>query len=167
MHAKPEIERKFLIAKPDTALLSSLPGAFCDSIVQTYLLAEPGVTARVRRREGVAGVSYTHTEKRRLSDMTAMESEREITEEEYRALLAKADPALRPIEKQRYTVPMRDLFLEIDLYPFWERQAVLEVELPSEDAALSLPPYLSVLCEVTEDRRYKNVCLARCVPPEE
>ena len=167
MSAKPETERKFLIAMPDEGFLAAQEGALCDRIVQTYLAAEPGVTARVRRREGSAGVSYTHTEKRRLTAMTAWEDEREITEEEYLALLKGADPTLRPIEKRRYTVPMGDLSLEIDLYPFWKRQAVLEVELPSEETALSLPPYITVLREVTADRRYKNVSLAGCIPPED
>lgn len=167
MSAKPETERKFLIAMPDERLLSSLPGAACDAIVQTYLTADPGVTARVRRREGRDGVTYTHTEKRRLTAMTAWEDEREITEGEYLALLERADPTLRPIEKRRYTIPMDSLLLEIDIYPFWQRQAVLEVELPSEDAALPIPPYLHPIAEVTADRRYKNVALAGCIPPEE
>ncbi len=167
MSAKPEIERKFLIVMPDEGILAAQEGAFCDRIVQTYLTAEPGVTARVRRREGRAGVSYTHTEKRRLTNITAWEDEREIDGDEYRALLERADPALRPIEKRRWTVPSGGLLLEIDIYPFWQRQAVLEVELPAEDTSLSFPPFLRILREVTDDRRYKNVSLARCVPPEE
>ncbi len=167
MSAKPEIERKFLIAMPDEALLSAEEGARCDEILQTYLLAEPGVTARVRRRAGAAGVSYTHTEKRRLTNMTAWEDEREIGEDEYRALLERADPALSGVRKRRYSIPREGLLLEIDLYPFWKKQAVLEIELPSEDTALPLPPYLTVLREVTDDLRYKNVSLARSIPPEE
>ena len=51
-------------------------------------------------------------------------------------------------------------------YPFWQKQAVLEVELPSEDTELVLPPYLTVLCDVSGDRRYKNVSLARAIPDE-
>lgn len=167
MSAKPETERKFLIAMPDEGVLAAQQGALCDRIVQTYLLTEPGVTARVRRREGSAGVSYTYTEKRRLTAMTAWEDEREIGEEEYLTLLKRADPTLRPIEKRRYTIPMGEFFLELDLYPFWQRQAVLEVELPTEETALLLPPYITVLREVTADRRYKNVALAGGIPPED
>ena len=166
MSAKPETERKFLIEKPSEAVLLALSGAVADDIVQTYLLAPRGVTARVRRRAGVGGVTYTHTEKRRLTAMTAMEDEREIGESEYRALLGRADPTLRPIEKRRISVPHGALLLEIDLYPFWQRQAVLEVELPSEDTPLRLPPYLHMIREVTGDHRYKNVSLAREIPEE-
>ena len=161
-----ETERKFLIAMPDEGVLRAQPGAICDEIVQTYLLSKEGVTARVRARRGVGGVVYTATEKRRLSDLTAIEDERIIGEEEYRSLLLLRDPALSPIEKRRYAIPFGGHTLEIDIYPFWERQAVLEVELPSEDAPLSLPPYLELLREVSGDRRYKNVSLARAVPAE-
>ena len=167
MSQKPEIERKFLIVMPEEEMLAALPGAGCDAIVQTYLAAEPGVTARVRRREGSDGtVTYTHTEKRRITDVTALEAEREIGEGEYRRLLKKADPALHPIEKRRWSVPMGDLLLEIDIYPFWQGQAVLEVELPTEDTPTEIPSYLSVLREVTADKRYKNVSLARAIPLE-
>lgn len=167
MSKKPETERKFLIEKPELSYLLALPGAEATEILQTYLLADPGVTARVRRREGSAGVVYTATEKRRLSAMTAMEDERELTEAEYRTLLLRADPALLPIKKTRVTLPHGDLLLEIDLYPFWKRTAVLEVELPSEDTPLTLPPFLTLLREVTDDLAYKNVSLAARIPPEE
>ena len=167
MPKKPETERKFLIRKPSLSYLLSLHGAAATLIVQTYLLSAPGVTARVRRREGSGGVSYTATEKRRLSAMTAMEDERELSESEYRALLLRADPTLRPVEKTRVTLPHGDLLLEIDLYPFWERTAVLEVELPSEDTSFAFPPYLTLLREVTGELAYKNVSLAARIPPEE
>ena len=161
-----EIERKYLIAMPDEAVLSAEAGATCDEIVQTYLLADDGVTARVRARRGVNGTVYTATEKRRLSDLTAIEDERVIDGEEYRALLARRDPALMPIEKRRYAIPFDGYTLEIDIYPFWKKQAVLEVELPSEEARLALPPYIEILREVSRDRRYKNVSLARSIPEE-
>lgn len=162
-----EIERKFLIAMPDEGELARQDGARCDEILQTYLLSQDGVTARVRARRGEGGIVYTATEKRRLSDLTAVEDEREVTEEEYRALLLRRDGALTPIEKRRYAIPYGGHTLEIDVYPFWQRQAVLEVELPSEDTPLTLPPFIRVIREVSGDRRYKNVSLARSIPAED
>lgn len=161
-----EIERKYLIAMPDERELLSQPGVICDTIVQTYLLADDGVTARVRARCGENGTVYTATEKRHLSELTAIEDERIVTEEEYRALLARRDPALRSIEKRRYTIPYGGHLLEIDIYPFWSRQAVLEVELPNEEAVIHLPPYIEILREVSGERRYKNVSLAKNIPEE-
>ena len=44
-----EIERKFLIEMPERAVLDRCPTRW--EIWQTYLLAPPGISARVRRRE--------------------------------------------------------------------------------------------------------------------
>ena len=161
-----EIERKLLIAMPDAGVLTAMEGAGCDEILQTYLLSAAGVTARVRMRKGKSGTVYTATEKRRLTDLTAIEDEREVTEEEYRALLSRRDPTLTPIGKRRYVIPYAGQILEIDIYPFWQKQAVLEVELPSEDTPLVLPPFIRVIRDVSGDRRYKNVSLAREIPAE-
>ena len=64
-------------------------------------------------------------------------------------------------------LPYRGKLLEVDLYPFWQDRAILEVELASEDETFALPDYLTVITEVTGDRRYKNVQLARSVPYDE
>lgn len=167
MSQKPEIERKYRIAYPDLAALLSLDGARCDEIAQTYLLAPPGVTSRVRRRTLPDGTSiYTHTVKHRRTLLTNDEDEREIPEEEYLTLLQARNPALRTVEKRRVTIPYGGLLLEIDLYPFWQKTAILEIELPSEDTPAPLPPFLTVIDEVTEDVRYKNERLAAEIPEE-
>ena len=98
-----EIERKYLIRRPAAAWLE----ANCQGsdIIQTYLKAEaPGHSDRVRRRAGKNGVVYTHTVKRRINDLRREEQEREISEAEYRALLQRADPERRVIEKRRYVL---------------------------------------------------------------
>ena len=166
-----EIERKFLIRMPDIAFLSAQPGARIKHITQTYLLSPAGVTARVRRVKEDGVVRYIRTEKSRLSDRTAIEREQELDEEGYRAALRVADPERLPIKKTRYAVPYEGHVMEVDIYTFWDDRATLEVELTSEDEAFLLPSYLSVVAEVTSDRRYKNAQLARAVPndllPEE
>ncbi len=163
-----ETERKFLIRMPDIALLSAQPGARRDAIMQVYLTGGEGESARVRRRERENGeVGYTETRKRRLNDLTCEEFEREITEEEYRFLLSRADPDRRPILKTRYSIPYGERLLEIDIYPFWEKTAVLEIELPDAEAAFSVPGWLSVIREVSGEGAYRNASLARRIPPEE
>ncbi len=159
-----EIERKFLIRIPDQALLSAQPGMRRLEILQTYLLAEAGISARVRRLQEGDAVHYYHTEKRRISALTAAEAEEEISAADYTAHLAMADPARRPIEKRRYAIPYGGHILEIDIYPFWQDRAILEIELDDEGEDYCLPPYLTVLREVTADRRYKNAALALAVP---
>ena len=151
-----EIERKFLIEMPDRTLLDRCPVRW--EIWQTYLLSRPGVSARVRRRVGETE-QFFHTEKQRLTDRTCVEREREIDAREYEALLAQRDPARVTIHKVRYCLPEGGLVFEIDVYPFWRRLAVMEVELQREDQSFTAPRGLRVLREA-EKRRPGGPCAA-------
>ena len=68
------------------------------------------------------------------------------------------------MEKTRWCIPFGSHVQEIDLYPFWSDQAVLEVELQSEEEEFLLPPEIRVIREVTGDPRYLNSSLARELP---
>ncbi len=162
-----EIEHKYLIAMPDIAVLEGQPHCRRLSMVQTYLLAPAGETHRVRRVTEGETVTYIETRKRRVSALSAEESERTVSEAEYTALLTHADPTGQPIEKVRYAVPHGKHTVEIDVYPFWQDRAIAEVEVASEGETVTLPPFLHVLREVTEDKRYKNVNLAKIVPNDD
>lgn len=165
-----EIERKWLIRRPDEACLSAMAaqsGGSVSHIIQTYLTVEDGLSRRVRARTTDGTTVYTCTVKRRIDRMTAEEDERIISPQEYAALLQEDDPACRPIEKTRFCIPFEGRTLEIDLYPFWPNRAVLEIELPSHDAPFSLPPELTVVAEVTGNRAYSNHSLARNPFPKE
>ena len=155
-----EIERKYLIAMPDPAFLRQ--HAEPSRIEQTYLLHEdPLVTARVRKRGRAGDWHYTHTEKLRVSDLRRVENEREIGEAEYCELLRRADPSRQTIAKTRWVLPWRGQLFEIDIFPFWDDRALMEIELTEENQAVELPPQIRVLREVTGDRRYTNSSLSR------
>lgn len=156
-----EIERKFLIAMPDQALLA---GASRSRIEQTYLLGEEGTTERVRMREYPERTEYTHTTKRKINALRREELEETIDRTAYAALLRRADPERRPIEKQRCCLPYEGQLLEIDIFPFWKDYAILEIELEEEGQTFSLPAEIRVLREVTEDARYTNSALSREIP---
>ena len=159
-----EIERKYLIAYPDTQVLRPRCSAVYE-MEQTYLHAAPGVTARVRRRVGEKE-EFFHTEKERVSDRTSVERERLITREEYEALLQTRDEKALSVSKTRYCLPHEGFTFEIDVYPFWEKVAVMEVELAREDQTFTMPEGITVIREVTNDRRMKNAALARHIPDE-
>ena len=161
-----EIERKFLIAYPDAAVLEKLDGVRILSITQTYLRADHGETRRVREvREGES-VRYIRTVKRRVNALRAVEEEEELNAEQYRMALSEADPALRPIRKTRYRIPCGRHIAEVDLFDFWQDRALCEIELGDEGEAFSLPQQLRVLREVSNDPGYKNVNMAREIPLE-
>ena len=161
-----EIERKFLIAAPDAALLREKSVKRLD-IEQVYLRAGvSGAGRRIRRTRCGAEERFFYTEKTRITAVTRIEREHEISAAEYASLLSERDGALRTIEKTRYLVPFEGHTLEIDVFPFWHDRAFCECELQSEDEPLTLPGWLHVYREVTDDARYTNRALARAVPEE-
>lgn len=164
---KHEIEHKYLIVMPDIAALLKTPHCRKLSITQTYLLAAAGETHRVRKITEGETVTYTETRKRRINDLHAMEAEQEISAAEYEERLTLKDPTRAPVEKVRYCLPYGTHTLEIDVYPFWQDRAVLEIEVASEAETVTLPPFVRVLLEVTGDKRYKNVNLAKNVPNDD
>ena len=162
-----EIEKKFLIYRPEEALLDAQQGEKWE-IWQAYLNGTPEQgSRRVRRVRSKGAETWYYSEKLRLTDMTRIEREREITPEEAADLLKEADAGRRPIEKLRWRIPYEERTLEIDTFPFWEHQAFCEVELPDEGAAFSLPEWVRVIRDVSADRRYNNNNLARAIPEEE
>ena len=154
-----EIERKFIIRMPEFPLPVDEK---VSEIRQIYLLGEYGSGERVRARDGV----YWHTIKKKVSGFTCEESEEIISKAEFDELLLRRDPDRNEIQKTRHVFNYRDQVFEIDVYPFWKRQAVLEIELESEDTPIELPPFLSVIKEVTGDRAYLNTYIATRVPEE-
>ena len=159
-----EIERKFLIAYPDTDLLDRLSGGNRSQISQTYLVSEKGTSERVRARTQNSATVYTHNTKIKLSSMKRIEMEDEISEAEYNELLRRADSKCRTIEKVRYLVPVGAFVFEIDIFPFWQDKAFMEVEMPSEDTKVDLPDFVHIIREVTDDDRYTNHALAKELP---
>lgn len=155
-----EIERKYLIKMPEFPLPAETRAS---SIEQAYLVNPDGNSERVRARAG----KYYHTLKVRISDMVREEYEREISRAEYDELLKRRDPKCALIRKVRYVFEYRGQVFELDVFPFWKKQAFLEIEMESEDAQVELPDFIDVIREVTEDRSYTNHALAICVPRED
>ena len=159
--AHDEIERKYLIEYPDVSWLESRPDCRRVKIVQTYLICEEGGERRVRRWEEDGCVRYFETRKRPVSGVRREEREREIDGGTYDALLAEADPAMHPVHKTRYCLPWEGQCFEIDVYPFWDDKAVVEIELSDENTPIRFPKELKIIREVTEDEAYKNHSLAK------
>ena len=149
-----EIERKFLILRPDESLLSNFEFS---SIEQTYLLPE----GRVRARTTNGNAVYTHTVKTSVTDITRIEKEREVTAEEYIELLKSADPHRISVKKTRYIIPFAGLDFELDDFGAEYIHALLEIELESEEQAFTLPDFITVIREVTEEKEYRNSVIAK------
>ena len=42
-------------------------------------------------------------------------------------------------------------YFEIDIYPEWDKQAIMEIELNDEKEAINVPKMIKIIKEVTED----------------
>lgn len=156
-----EIERKFLLA--------TLPGDIPEDAVkvkirQDYLEVEGKGERRIRKRlvEGSTRPSFFYTEKREIKPGKRFEIEKEIDPVQYIALLDEVDLRYRPIFKTRHCFVYENQYFELDVFEkYWEGLRLLEVELTEENKEVSLPPFLTVVEEVTGSKEYSNRRLAR------
>lgn len=155
-----ETERKFLIEYPDVEWLESMDTCRKVEIKQTYLKSAEGDEVRVRRRGYDGHYVYFLTSKRTVSGIKRIETERRLSEDEYNRLLETADESKNPIYKTRYCLLYENQYFEIDLYPFWEDKAIVELELSDENAPIFFPDEIKVIEEVTDNPEYKNSSLA-------
>ena len=154
-----EIEKKYLIAYPDTELLIK-KGAVVKEMEQTYLVSDVG-SERVRSTTINGVTTYTHTLKKKIKGIVRTEDEETVSEEEYKRLLLRADPTCLNIKKRRYVLFENGFCYEVDVFPFWTDKAFLEVELEDENTEVVLPDYAVVLADVSEDKNYTNHALAK------
>lgn len=158
-----EIERKFLVEIPDW---SKLPHFQRIMIVQHYLVKNNnGEKRRIRARGQNGSWFYTETIKHKITDITRIETERIISEREYRHLCATAlDPTRMTIRKYRHCFVWKHQYFELDVFekpvlPY----ALLEIELTNEAQKVCLPPFLSIIREVSDDPLWGNSALAKRV----
>ena len=154
-----EIERKFLIRYPDLDLLEQI----CIKkmpVAQTYLAAEKNHSRRLRMQECNGSTEYWYNEKEKITDVTRIEREREISKREYIDLLCEAIPGSKTINKTRYYIPSGKHCFEVDVFPEWNDRAFAEVELEDENQEFEIPDCISIIKEVTDDGRYTNLSLA-------
>ncbi len=161
-----EIERKFLISCPNFSKVEYVNKI---DILQSYLVRErPEVERRIRLWSENGITKYYYTEKQRISGFTRQEVESEITPLQYKELQAEIDSSSVTVEKSRYTIVSGEHLFEVDVYPFSDNYAIMEVELLSETQPYTVPNSINVIKEVTGIPEYANIplCKAKAFPEE-
>lgn len=161
-----EIERKYIIKMPDLDLLKNKSDRVL-SITQTYLgQNSEGFNCRVRKIIENGKTEYIFTEKRAVSSIKRIENEYKIDENRYNSLIENRLKERNIIEKTRYCVNKNGFTYEIDIYPFWKNQAVMEIELENEQIIPKSLDFIEVLKDVTFDKRFSNFALSKTIPDE-
>lgn len=139
-----EIERKFLVT--NTSFVDMACGHV--DMVQGYLSRNADATVRVR----IAGDDAWITVKSRNQGARRHEWEYPIPVEDAREMIEICQGI---IEKTRYMVDYAQYLWEIDVFKGNHSGLIVaEVELPSENAPVTLPPFIGT--EVTGDPKYYN-----------
>lgn len=156
-----ELEKKYLIEYPNIADFEKYK-PYKAEIEQIYLQSPIG-SHRIRKRGNDGAYAYYETMKMRLSGDKCLEYENIISKEMYEQLKNEADALKHPIIKDRYCFLYDGQYFEMDVYPFWDDKAVLELELRSRNQEVNIPPEIKIIKDVSKDKKYKNSYLARNV----
>lgn len=156
-----EIERKYLIEYPDLKMLEEDPLCRRVEIEQTYLKAPKGEEYKVRKRGSDGHYTYYEIVNTVVNGLKQPRIERRLDTEHYIELLEEADPDYHPLCKSRYYLTYERQYFEIDIYPFWDHQAILKIELSDENQEVHFPPQLEIIREVTGEPEFRNSYLAR------
>lgn len=171
MTTKLEIEKKFLVEFPTSwSDLAEMFDKLIDvkRISQTYLKPdEKGEqSGRVRKTvEGLTGDTDTvyHFNIKQPTGSAGVheETEKEISKAQYLKYLHDAHPKKSTVEKTRFVFEYNDQVFELDVFKAaLKGLAILEIELESESQAVDLPPYLKLIKDITDDKRFTNYSLA-------
>jgi adenylate cyclase len=149
-----EIERKFLIE----ALPPEILRARHFKIAQGYLANEPGGRhVRLRKKARTASLTFKVN---RGGGSSREEREVRLSAKQFATLWPATTG--RRLHKTRYLIPWRNVVIEIDIYHGRNHGLmVAEVEFPSLASCRKFKPPRWFGREVTGEKRYSNVRLAR------
>lgn len=156
-----EIERKFLIEYPDISILNNMKLCRKTPITQAYLNTPQEGIFRIRKRGTGENAVYIKTIKIKINDLKRIEKESYISESEYNEYLSKKKYISGIISKDRYCIIENNTYYELDVYPFWSDKATLEIELLSENQNYTLPSFITLIREVSNEPEYRNFALAQ------
>lgn len=156
-----EIERKFLIKKPNIEAISKLyPVAVCD--IFQFWLPENSLNVDERRVRSYGidnNYTYYYTEKKQYNE-GRIEIEERISEKEFLRLLPDMKSKL---SKKRYCIVYNSQYIKLDIFSFEHDKAIVEVELTDIKEEVKIPDVFEVIKEVTNDEKYlnKNIALRK------
>ena len=156
-----EIERKFLLEYPDLDYINKIKTCRKVPITQAYLTTPQEGNFRIRKRGEGDGAVYIKTVKIKINDIKRIEIESYISNKEYYDYLSQKQYVTGIISKDRYCIVYNNTYYELDIYPFWNDKATLEIELLNENQSYTLPSFAKIIREVSFEPEYRNLALAQ------
>lgn len=130
-------------------------------IVQTYLVGTKGRDERVRARGQYDNWVYTHTVKTPHKKGGDVVTQRIITRREYENLLVRRDLSRAPVIKVRHCFASDGQYCELDVPTGQLKNTVLlQIGVTSPEVAVTIPAWLHVRYDVTNNHAYRFARLA-------
>lgn len=151
-----EEERKYIVE-----IVGDIPECSESTITQTYLVAEPGVEMRLRRRDWKGKFVNILTTKKKISETEQLETERQVDNNLYESLVKQADPYRHTIVKRRKSFIWKGQYFELDDYqePV-SNLMILETKGIKCHEDVKFPPFLRVVEDITGRTEYYNYNIA-------
>ena len=151
-----EEERKYIVE-----IIGDIPECSESTITQTYLVAEPGVEMRLRRRDWKGKFVNILTTKKKISETEQLETERQVDNNLYESLVKQADPYRHTIVKRRKSFIWKGQYFELDDYqePV-SNLMILETKGIKCHEDVKFPPFLRVIEDITGRTEYYNYNIA-------
>lgn len=151
-------QHKFLVDGIDVEKLASLSSKVV--IKQDYLRCDDDTEYRIRRIEQNGIYSYHFSViKKCVNGIREILTDDVISESAYRnLLLTKSDNSIS-LTKTRYSFVHDQQYFKLDIFD--DDMCILEVNLTKENPNISIPDFVYVVQDVTNDEEYQNINIAR------
>lgn len=151
-------QRKFLVENLDIESLKAAASKV--DITQDYLNSSDDFEYRLRKMDQNGNSSYHFTVLKKYENgKREIIREENVSKEEYEKLLLSKSADLETIKKTRYSFVHNKQYFKLDI--FEDGLMLLEVNLTKENPNLTIPEFVNVLDDVTNNSEYKNVNIAR------
>lgn len=97
----------------------------------------------------------------RIKNAQLLQVEKRLTKQEYEEKLKDADPERKQLHRTRYCLNEQNQYVEIDIYPFWDDKAILNIDSSQENDEVHIPSFVKVIEDVTNKKEYFNSELSK------
>ena len=155
-----EAKKKYLIEYPDLSLLEKLENVERVELDQTYLKADNNEKIQIRKR-GLGDDCIYYQTRVRIQNGQLLQVEKRLTKAEYEEKLTQADPTRKQLHRTRYCIIDNNQYMEIDIYPFWNDKAILNIDVLDVNSNVYIPDYVKVVEDITNNPQYFNSELSK------
>lgn len=151
-------QRKFLVDSIDVKALEDYANRVV--ITQDYLDIDDSFEYRIRKVEQNGNYTYHYNVQKPVEGgLREVVKESSISKEDYERFLKAKSPDRETCVKERYSFVYANQYFKLDVFP--SGLMILEVNVTKQNPDITLPPFISVLEDVTNDPNYRNINMTR------